>query len=391
MRKLFIAHACGVVFFLPALSLIAQTSYFRVANGTNPVPLAISPGGVLSWSNAPLQTAFSVENALDVNGLRWTPWAAGTSTASQVSIKVTDPRPPAGMVYIPGGYFTVGDTLGDLGGIAVPVHRAYVDGFFMQKLEVTNEDARRVLQWALDRGKITMVTSNLVNTEGSPQTLVWMSRWDSVLLLSNGQFSVKPGRGNHPFVYVTWYGAVAFCNYLSQMEGLTPCYNLTNWSCDFSKNGYRLPTEHEWEKAARGGYENTRFPWSDVQTISQSRASYKSATNILYDLGPVPGYNPVGGPTSPFSTAVATFAPNNYGLYDMAGNAWEWCWDWTAKYPYTTQFNPTGPATGTFKVFRGGSWLTTAERLTCAMRYLSASPDGTHDDIGFRMARTDVQ
>jgi formylglycine-generating enzyme required for sulfatase activity len=291
------------------------------------------------------------------------------------------------MVFIPSSYFTMGDILGDLTGLGTPVHPVYVTELFMDKFEVTNEQMRRVLQWASDHNKILVSGDNVLNTEGTSQTLIALNKYDSVLGFANGQFVVQAGRTNHPCVWVTWYGAAAYCNYLSEMNNLPVCYNLTNWTCDFISYGYRLPTEAEWEKAARGGPEGHRFPWTDEDTITHSQANYYSSTNNNYDISPTRGYNPSAGVSAPLIMAVGRFPPNGYGLYDMAGNVWEWVWDWNDRYPSDTQFDPTGPSTGTYRVSRGGSWRTTAERVTCAMRYPTSEPTVSFDDIGFRTVR----
>ncbi len=235
--------------------------------------------------------------------------------------------------------------------------------------------------------------------------LVSSNQWQSVYnwATNNGYGFDYAGFGkgtNYPVEYVDWYDVVKWSNARSQQAGLTPVYytdtNLTqvytngdtdevypNWSA----NGYRLPTVAEWEKAARGGLIGQRFPWGNI--ISESLANYQGNTGISYDLGPN-GYNtnfdtlPI-----PFTSPVGYFAPNGYGLKDMAGNVFEWCWDWYAPPPYPTGSpylggtNPTGPATGSNRVTRGGDCFVAATSARCAYRN-SANPNYATYVIGFR-------
>jgi formylglycine-generating enzyme required for sulfatase activity len=387
-RSAFAAVAIAALLILWESSALTQpSSLYSVVSGSNQANLSFSPQGILSWSNMTPNAYFLIQMKTQLDQTIWAPLARGTAATSVVSIKVHAFDLPPDMVFVPEGYFTIGDTLHDLGGIAIPPHSVYVSAFCMGKFEVSNEEERQVFQWALDNGKVALTSNSVVNTEGESQTLLELQEFGSMLSVSNNTFVINPGRTNHPCVYITWYGAAAYCSYLSQMKGLPSCYNLTNWSCDFSASGYRLPTEAEWEKAARGGWEGHRFPWSDVDTITWARANYKSSTNNAYDVNPAQGYNPAAGPGQPFTTAVGSFAPNGFGLYDMAGNVWEWCWDWAGRYPDSTQIDPVGLSSGIYRVFRGGSWMTTAERLTCAMRYLAADPGGGFSDIGLRVVR----
>lgn len=207
---------------------------------------------------------------------------------------------------------------------------------------------------------------------------------------------------------IWWYDAVKWCNARSQQAGRAPLYytdtSLTqlytnglndliyvNWAA----NGYALPTEAQWEKAARGGLSGQSFPWGNV--ISESLANYwgcSSGCGFAYDLGPN-NPNPVFSATG--TNPAGYFAPNGYGLFDMAGNVFEWCWDWygTGKNGsddyQANSTNPTGPATGSNRVVRGCAWdsdvLTAyASSARCANR--SPNPPGLADySIGFRCVR----
>jgi sulfatase modifying factor 1 len=185
------------------------------------------------------------------------------------------------------------------------------------------------------------------------------------------------GRGNLPVINVTWYDAVAYCNWLSEKEGLTPCYSgkgkLTQ--CDFSADGYRLPTEAEWEYAARGGPKSQGYIY----------AGSDNPDDVAWYAGNS------GGQMHP----VGQKQPNELGLYDMSGNLFEWCWDWYDKDYYVSSpaSDPTGPpppGTGVpwehNRARRSGSWREDADSIRTTCRSLDyASYVG---DNGFRLVRT---
>ena len=195
----------------------------------------------------------------------------------------------------------------------------------------------------------------------------------------------------HPVEGISWYHAIAFCNKLSLKLGLTPCYTVTvlgspidfetlafseipawsnkNWDntvLDMSKNGFRLPTEAEWEWAAKGGTEDK---WA--------------GTNEENELGYYAWYDQYPG--SDCHRSVKLKAANGYGLYDMSGNVWEWCWDW---YDWSTpaggKTDPTGAASGPNRVYRGGQWFGGADRAARAYRSY-VSPAYSDGGLGFRL------
>ena len=237
---------------------------------------------------------------------------------------------------------------------------------------------------------------------------VTKAEWDEVRTwgLSNGYTDLAAGSGkasNHPVQSITWYDMVKWCNARSQKEGLTPAYytndaqttiyktgsvNVTNAQVKWSASGYRLPTEAEWEKAARGGLSGKRFPWGD--TISHSQANYYAASGYsYYDSSSGNNYHPTYATGSiPYTSPVGAFAANDYGLYDMAGNVWEWCWDWYGTYAAGSQTNPRGTTSGSNRVCRGGSWYYyVAYSSRVALRY-GNDPALTNGLIGFRVLRS---
>ncbi|MBN2271654.1 MAG: formylglycine-generating enzyme family protein [Sedimentisphaerales bacterium] len=307
---------------------------------------------------------------------------------------------PQDMTFIPGGAFQMGDNLGDGYSDVLPVHTVTVDSFYMGRCEVTNGQYCDYLNSALSQGLIT-VTSGVVYKAGSGTTYPYCdtSTADSYsqIAYSAGVFSVRTKNGrdmsNDPMVEVSWYGAAAYCNWRSQQEGKEQCYNLSTWNCDFAKHGYRLATEAEWEYAARGGLSGRRFPWGD--TISHSQANYYSYWEgghpyYPYDVNPAQGYHPSWDDVYPYTSPGGSFAANGYGIYDMAGNVWEWCNDWydSDYYDSSPTSNPTGPITGSVRVLRGGCWGLDAFYCRVAGRgdaHGGGWPGNRYDIIGFRL------
>jgi len=323
--------------------------------------------------------------------------------------------PPEDMVLVPGGTFQMGDNFNEGYSDELPVHTVTVDSFYMGKHEITNQQYCQYLNSVLSQGLIT-VTSGVVYKAGSgtsyPYCDTHSADTDSQVDYPGGVFSVRTKSGrdmsNDPMVQVSWYGAVAYCNWRSQQEGKEQCYNLSTWNCDFNKKGYRLATEAEWEYAARGGLADRRFPSGN--DIYHTQANYYSSTNYSYDKGPTRGYHPLwNDEIRPYTSPVGFFdgtmkyktdyqwpgsatsyqttsGANNYGLYDMAGNVFELCYDWSSDSYYTSSptNNPTGPPSGTSRVLRGGSWNGDARYSRSAVR-IGHGPSLRSRYVGFRL------
>ncbi len=271
---------------------------------------------------------------------------------------------PPGFSLIPAGPFKMGVTSGDTDANA-PSIDVTVSAFLMQTNEVTK------------------------------------AQWDGVRTwgLTNGYTDLEVGEGkatNHPVQTVSWFDVIKWCNARSAREGLKPVYTVGGVvmktgteapDADWTANGYRLPTEAEWEKAARGGVTGKRFPWGD--TISHTEANFNNAGTEAYRVGAAglhPGYT---NAPAPYTSPVGSFPVNGYGLADMSGNVYEWCWDWYGDAYYTQSrgsSDPRGASNGADRVLRGGSWGNGAIHGRCAFRLWDA-PGVVYDDRGFRPAR----
>ncbi|MDR0568267.1 MAG: formylglycine-generating enzyme family protein, partial [Spirochaetaceae bacterium] len=290
---------------------------------------------------------------------------------------------PSGFVRIPGGTFTMGSPASEPERNSGEVqHRVTVSSFSMSKHEVTVGDFRRFVN----------ATGYKTTAETSGGGYVWTGKaWElkSDASWRNPYFTQGD---NHPVVLVSWYDAVEYCNWVSRQEGLTPAYTIdktrvdpnnrseydeVKWLVTWNRNanGYRLPTEAEWEYACRAG---TTTPFHTVNNITTSQANYN---------GNYPYNGNAKGVYREKTWAAGSGAANAWGLYDMHGNVWEWCWDWYAAYDTGALTDPAGPASGLARVYRGGSWGSDGGGGRSASRpgYFAA---GRRIGLGFRLARS---
>ena len=343
----------------------APLSYQWLFNGTNFIADGVTAS--LTLTNLQLTTAGQY-SVLVTN-------AYGATNSQPAALTVTSGNAPPGMVLVPAGAFDMGDTFTEGLDDERPVHNVYVSAFYLDKNLAGKTLWEAVYTWAGTNGYT----------------------FDNAGLAKGALYPVQN---------INWYDAVKWCNARSEMEGLTPVYytsaahdqvyktgqvDLQEGFVLWTANGYRLPTEAEWEKAARGGVNGQRFPWGN--TVTHDNANYLSEVDYAYDLSPTRGTHPlysVGA--EPYTSPVGSFAANGLGLFDMAGNVYEWCWDWAAYgwYDHTNAVLPDcrGPATGTARAIRGGGWDYKADRLRCARRGNDLpSAANVWESFGLRCAR----
>ncbi|MGD9782032.1 MAG: formylglycine-generating enzyme family protein [Kiritimatiellia bacterium] len=273
----------------------------------------------------------------------------------RVVATATNPPAPAGMVLIPGGTNAGTNPLVDgetYGPAYYPAtYSLTVPSFYMDKHEVTKALWDEVYAWAI----------------------------------TNGYGFDNAGSGkatNHPVHTVNWYDAVKWCNARSQQEGRQPVYTVngavymagqSNDVVQTSAVGYRLPTDVEWEYAARGGAASRRYPWTDSDEIQHARANYFSTNSFSYDTSPTRRYHPAySNAPVPYTSPVGSFAANGYGLHDMAGNVWERCFDWYPGFE------------GTYRVFRGGGFDSRANACRVGLRFYGRPDLAPYYSYGFR-------
>ena len=365
----------NVTFAQRAGTKLVDISY-DVASATPTVfvSLEISGDGGTTFSVPATTVSGAIGGGVAIGTGRTITWNAGANWNGQYSArmryKVTakDTTSPVGFSIIPAGAFTMGDSFGEGEADERPTRTVTLSAFYMGQKEVTKAEWDAVKAWAV----------------------------------SHGYTDLRGGAGKaaeHPVQTVSWWDVIKWCNARSEKEGLTPCYTVSgsimkigttapavNWAAD----GYRLPTEAEWEKAARGGLSGKRFPWGD--SISHNQANYKSSTTDAYDVSPTRGYHPTYSTgTMPYTAPVGSFIASGYGVQDMAGNVHEWCWDWYGTYASGGQTDPHGASSGSGRALRGGGWVYDygARSARCASRSYS-QPGTIYDAIGFRVARSEA-
>jgi len=366
---------------------------------TSPAPGAtnVPPTAALTWPAVPGATGYRLRAGTTPGGFdlltdvdngnttTYTPsanWPAGNTVYVMVlpynaegpaiacgvsSFTVEPPSAPPGMEIIPSGTYTMGctpDQQGQCDFDENPPHAVTLSAFYLGKYEVT-------------QGEWSALMSD-INPSGTP-------------------FFTACG-ADCPVEGVSWYDAAVYCNRLSEQQGLEPCYysdagftsvygkSGSNWSLPntgtvfwkTAAKGYRLPTEAEWEYAARGAGANpqTRYSGSDdIDAVA------------WWDGNSLVGYSPNSGGQGTWPRGQKT--PNALGLYDMSGNVWEWCFDWYSDgyYSVSPPANPTGPVNGSSRVLRGGSWVNYADG--CRVAHRTRSTPGNRDyNYGFRVARS---
>lgn len=287
-----------------------------------------------SWHNVfarvdgSVSTAMSYTDSLVQFGHLYTyrVYAYDSLDTSKYITRATSPLRP-GYVMVAGGSFSMGSAYGDAS--ALPEHTVTLSTFAICDHEVTQAE------------------------------------YDSLMNSNPADFSYR----NHPVERVTWYNAIAYCNELSEADGLDPVYTINGntVSCDWSADGYRLPTEAEWEYAARGGNRSGNYLFSGSNQDTQVGWFYSNSGHVTNTVKQKPA--------------------NELGLYDMSGNVDEWCWDWfnSTYYSNSPSSNPHGPVAGSYRIRRGGSWRDEDPVYTVSRS--GFYPSNRSNTIGFRPVR----
>jgi formylglycine-generating enzyme len=268
-----------------------------------------------------------------------------------------------GMVLIPGGWFEMGSNEND---DEKPVHRVTVSDFYLGKYEVTVEAFKAFIN-ATGYKTDAERKGSAYGYEGSGWKDIKGCNWRQ-------DAEGKPAQDKHPVVYVSWNDAYAYCRWL-------------NKKVPAGQKPYRLPTEAEFEYAAGNGAKHTKYSWGGGDPVNRRSGNVAGETDkVRFSNWPIfNGYTDGYVSTAP----VGSFEPNEFGLYDMSGNVWEWCSDWYGAdyYKNSPPDNPKGPASGSDRVVRGGSWFSNPQGCRVAYRG-GYAPGDRFSFTGFRLART---
>jgi formylglycine-generating enzyme required for sulfatase activity len=304
--------------------------------------------------------------------------------SNSLAVAIAAAPPPVDILFVNGGSFSMGDHFAAGGAEELPQHTVRLDGMWMDKYEVTHESYVAYLNYAYDFGEVFVSSDSVYQVGGAGQKLCVLppTNPDSFITWNGSDFGVVAGKEQHPVAMVTWFGACTYANWRSMLVGRAPCYDMTTFDCDFDADGCRLPTEAEFEYAMRGAPPVVhQYPWGDL--FDGSHANYFNSGDPFEPTGSTPvGYYD-GGQVPP-----GVDMANGFGLYDMAGNAYEWCNDWydAAYYAYSPSANPTGPATGTMRVMRGGACNSGSYYIRNACRGYN-TPQVHNPGVGFRVVQ----
>ncbi len=329
--------------------------FFRIQSAGESRIISFEPDGTIVWSNAVEGGTGHIQRtaALPAEEGDWVDAHSFSATHQVMTANLALDSAPPGMVLIPGGT--------NEGTNPSPGNEQYSPIYYPETYSLT------VSPFYMERYEVTKAL------------------WDEVYnwAVTNGYTFHHAGSGkdaNHPVHTVNWYDVVKWCNARSQKEGRPPVYTVNGFVYkagrrdDIFQNpvaGYRLPTDEEWEYAARGGAVGRRFPWSDVETIQHARANYNSSAMYSYDTSPTRGFHPGAG-AIPGTMPVGSFPANGFGLHDMAGNVMEWCFD-GQQYLHNSYA----------RAARGGSWASHARWCRVGYRdIIGPTPAGYN--IGFR-------
>ena len=341
------AYKLALLIALPFMaSLRAQeTRFFRVAGPVATTITAFTADGSIMWTNEPTNATFTVQIATTLVGpINWVDYVRIPVTNGVNTERLTDPNPPTGFVWIPAGSFTMGSPTSEAGRWTDEEQHTVTltKGFYMGKYAVTQGQYLAVVGSNPSRFQTTDYNGNPI----SPDL-------------------------NRPVEMVSWDDATNYCALLTQTDraaGRIPA----SWT-------YRLPTEAEREYACRAGT-TTAFHFGNA--IHGGMANFYDYYEYDAAIGDIIIASP-SVPWLPRTTTVGSYAPNTFGLYDMHGNLWEWCRDWYGAYPAGAGVDPTGAATGSYRVVRGGCWRSYGWHCLAAIRG-GNHPAARNIYIGFR-------
>lgn len=348
-----------------ALSATSDKLFYRLVAETNTTITGWTASGDLTWTNSATNIAYTIQATSDLGNSLTSFWGAvetGQVTNQIMTSRVAKPETPFpflnSTVLIPAGEFIIGNIYSLFGDADYPAHTIRLPAFYMDTTEVTKEKWDAIIDWATNNGYVFEGTATGIET-------------------------------NFPITNVSWHDCIKWCNARSEKEGYNPVYftdeaktiffktgtnDLSATCVNWLGNGYRLPTEAEWEKAARGGLPQNYYPWPSPGPTNDPTI-YLDPTNANY--------------ASSDTIAVGSFYANAYGLFDMSGNVYEWCWDyWDWYYNFT---DLTGPNSGTERVIRGGAFSSgsSSGELQCSARDKPQKPGKTDFlGLGFRCVRS---